>query len=529
MAEDLFIKGGVVYDGTGSLPRNLDIVVRDDRIQALLEGGSSAYSGKVLDVTGLSVCPGFIDTHAHSEFTLLADPRAEAKIMQGVTTEINGNCGLSGGPLIGAYADRREADLTELDISERWQTMEEYLDILASRGPALNFATLVGHGNIRAAVMGYEDRPAGPDEINAMCAMVAEAHLQGVCGLSTGLIYPPGVYASVDELGILAREAGKHGGLYASHMRSEGEGLIEAVSETLRIGELGRLPVHISHLKTAGRENWDKLDKVLSLIDEASGKGQLVTCDRYPYLASSTDLDTVLPSWTFEGGSEKELERLREQTQLERIRAEMAIYLNDSAFWENIRISTVARDENRWMEGLDMAEVSRRLGMQPFDSLIHLLINEKLRVSAIFFGMSKENLIRILETKYTMVGSDASARCFDGITARGRPHPRAFGTFPRFLSRYADSGGTLTFGEAVRRVSGFPATVFGLKDRGFIRPGAFADMVIIDKERLLDLATYEKPFTPPEGIVHVFVNGVQVVREQTVSGDRPGRILKGGG
>lgn len=527
MPDDLLIKGGTVYDGTGSSPRVLDIVIRGDRIHAVLEGGSSS-SGNVLDASGMSVCPGFIDTHSHSEFTLLADPRAEAKILQGVTTEINGNCGLSGGPLIGPYAARREADLKELDIPERWQTVGEYLEILAARRPALNFATLVGHGNIRAAVMGYEDRAADTAEIDAMRALVAEAHIQGACGLSTGLIYPPGVYATVEELGALALESARHGGIYASHMRSEGEGLLEAVAEALFIGELGQIPVHISHLKTAGKENWNKLDGVLSLMDEAYGKGQTVTCDRYPYLASSTDLDSVLPSWTYEGGSERELQRLRDPVQLERIRTEMSAHLADTDFWKSIRISTVVKEDNKWMEGLDMEAVSTRLGMQPFEGLIHLLVDEKLRTSAIFFGMSHENLIRILRNKYTMIGSDASARCFDGITARGRPHPRAFGTFPRFLGRYTDSDGMLSFSEAVRRVSGFPASVFGLNDRGFIRPGVLADIVIVDRERLFDSATYEHPINPPEGIVHVFVNGIQVVREQAVSGERPGRILKGG-
>ncbi len=524
---DIIIKNGNVFDGSGGRPFIADIGVVEDRVAAV-GNLAQAVSELTLDINGFAVCPGFIDTHAHSEFTLLADPRAAAKILQGVTTEVNGNCGLSAGPLIGAYAERREGDLKELNIPERWQSLDEYFLLLENRSPALNFLTLVGHGNIRGAVMGYADRAATSAEMAEMKSLLKNSLEHGACGLSTGLIYPPGVYSDVEELVELLSEVASNGGIYATHMRSESDKVVESVKEALEIGKRGRVPVQISHLKTAGRNNWNKIDEIFRLIDDSISKGQRVTCDRYPYVAASTDLDALLPAWVYEGGTQAEMDRLRDMAVIERIRNEIGHEAGDEQYWEAVRVSTVNRNENKWMEGLDIFEISRRLKKDPFDAYIEILLTERLRVGGIFFGMSEENLKRILRQDYTMVGSDASARCFEGITASGRPHPRAFGTFPRFLGHYARDLQLQTFAEAVRKITSLPAKVFSIQDRGRICEGAYADLVIIDTGSIRDKATFEDPFLAPEGILHVFINGLQVVKNGALTGRRPGRVLRRG-
>jgi len=521
---NIAIVNALVYDGSGGEPFAADVLIRDGRITAV--GNNIASGETVIDASGLCLAPGFIDTHAHSEFTLLADPRAAGKIAQGVTTEINGNCGLSGGPLMGAYAERREADLNEYGIRERWSAMGEFLALLESRNPAVNFATLVGHGNIRGAVVGYAARAATGPEMNEMKALVDDAMRAGAIGLSTGLIYPPGVYSDTAEIAALASVAARHGGIYATHMRSETDRVVESVNETIAIGKSGGLPVHISHMKTAGRRNWHKIDAMLETIETARASGLRVTCDRYPYTASSTDLDSVLPSWAFEGGTEAELARLNDRETLERIRRDMNSEAEDEAFWRTVFVSSTANEKNRWMEGMNMAVIAAQLGKKPFDAMIETIVADRLRTGAIFFGMSRDNLRRILAQEYAMVGTDSSARSFDGITASGKPHPRGFGSFPRYLAKYCRDEGVLPLAEGIRRITSLAASTFGLADRGSIRPGAWADMVILDIDSLMDGATYENPFTPPQGIRHVFVNGVHAVRDGEVTGARGGRILR---
>ena len=310
----------------------------------------------------MAVSPGFIDTHGHSEFTLLADPSAEGKVWQGITTEINGNCGLSGAPLYGEAFEHREGDLKEYDIPERWSSLSEYLGILSSRKPALNFITLAGHGNIRASVLGYTNRKPDLKELEKMQALMRETVDQGAIGLSTGLIYPPGVYSTTEELvdllSSLSRLPDPQQYIYTSHMRSEGDMLVESVEEVIRIGRETGLKVHISHIKTSGQKNWNKIDIVLSLIEEAKKSGIPVTCDRYPYTSSSTDLDTVIPSWAYEGGSEAELRRLKSREISDKIKQEILSEHPEKKYWEDIRVSAVATDRNRWMEGKTIAYIA---------------------------------------------------------------------------------------------------------------------------------------------------------------------------
>jgi N-acyl-D-amino-acid deacylase len=528
MDVDVLIRGGRVYDGAGGEPFVGDVGIAGGRIALIVKGGGrfTGKAEKVVDAKDLSVSPGFIDTHGHSEFTLLADGRAEGKILQGVTTEINGNCGLSAAPLYGEALERREEDIRELGIKERWSTFAEYFALLERSGSALNFAALTGHGNIRASVIGYADRDPDNSEMQRMQALLKDAVGQGAIGLSTGLIYPPGVYGKTGEIIELARCIKDL--IYASHMRSESDRLIEAIEEAVSIGRNSGIAVHISHLKTAGRHNWAKIDKAVSLIEASRAEGLRVTCDRYPYTAASTDLDAVLPAWTYEGGAGEELKRLSNPGTRSLIKGQVILQRPDEEDWNSIVVSSMNSDANRWMEGKTIAFLSERAGKQPVEFLLDILFEEKLRIGAIFHSMNEDNLRRFLALPYLMTGTDSSVRCMDGPTHRGKPHPRGFGTFARFVGRYARDLGLMSMGEAIRRITLLPSETFGLIGRGRLKEGFHADVVVFDEARVIDKASFEEPFLRPEGIHSVFVNGTLVASEGVSTGKRPGRVLRNG-
>ncbi|MCL4456570.1 MAG: D-aminoacylase [Nitrospirae bacterium] len=517
---DCFIKNGLVYNGSGSGPVETNIGIKDERIAYI--GNDEVPAGTVIDAKGLVVSPGFIDTHAHSEFTILADGRAEGKLSQGVTTEINGNCGLSAAPLCGDAFEHREADLKELGIKERWSSFGQYFDILKHKGIAINFATLCGHGNIRASVIGYRDIQPDENAMNEMKRHLSDAVEQGAKGISTGLIYPPGVYSETGELmelsGILSPD-----GIYASHMRSEGDALIESIEEVIAISKGTDVKVHISHIKTAGERNWWKADKAIELIEDARNSGVNVTCDRYPYIAASTDLDTVLPSWVYDGGVEEELRRLKDKAAAEKIKEEIGSKNED--YWKGIFVSSVAQEKNKWMEGENIFDIALKLSKKPIDALFEIIIDEKARAGAIFFSMSEGNLRKFLSLPYAMIGSDSSVRSFSGITRSGKPHPRGFGTFPRFIGKYVRDEGLMPLSEAIRKMTSLPAETFGLKERGFIREGFHADIVIFDYEKIIDNAVFKEPFKMASGINYVFVNGSLAFRNGEFTGSRSGRVL----
>ncbi|MDP2168246.1 MAG: D-aminoacylase [Thermodesulfovibrionales bacterium] len=537
---DLLIKDGRVFDGTGSEPFTADIGIRGGVI-ALVDrkrNSKKTPSNRVVEAAGLIVSPGFIDTHGHSEFSMLADPRAEGKVSQGVTTEINGNCGLSADPLLRDALRQREEDLREYGIKDRWGTLGEYLGILEQKGLVINYATLAGHGNVRASVMGYEDRHQTPAEMEAMKGLLLEALRQGAIGLSTGLIYPPGVFTETEELIELSKCGAKGaspitgGGrapfIYASHMRSEGSGLLEAIGEAIRIGEEAGVHVHISHIKTSGRDNWHKIDEAVGMIEEAQARGIKITCDRYPYTAASTDLDSVLPRWALEGGNDAVLKRLKDKTAGEKIKAGLLAEHPDEGYWESVKVSSVASDKNTWMEGKGIKEISVELGLNPVDALFQILLEERLRAGGIFYSMDEGNLRRFLKLPYCMVGSDSTARSTDGPTRKGKVHPRGFGSFTRFLGRYVRDGGLIAMAEAVYRITALPAETFGLGRRGRIKEGFAADVVVFDESEIIDRATFDEPFLPSAGIRHVIVNGVTVLSHGVMTGRRPGMVLRHG-
>lgn len=535
---DILIRNGTVYDGAGSVPYEADIGVTGDRISLILKKSfrnsrSPQLSGiRTIDARNLIVAPGFIDTHGHSEFTLLADPRAEGKISQGITTEVNGNCGLSAAPLSGEALQQREADLREYDIRDRWSTFSEYFTLLEGRRTALNYCTLTGHGNLRACVSGYQDRSLSSAECARMQNLLKQSVREGSIGISTGLIYPPGIYAETEELIDLCKSVidvdDKGDCIYATHMRSEGDRLVEAIGETIRIAEESGIRVHIAHLKTSGERNWNKLDDALSVISSARNQGLRVTADRYPYTAASTDLDTVLPSWTYEGGSEAEIRRLQDPETQSRIREEILAEHPDYEYWERILVTSVITGKNRWMEGKNIHEIARNQRSHPVDTVLRVLVEEQLRVGAIFMSMNEENLGKILSLPYTMIGTDSSARSFDGLTRRGKPHPRGFGSFPRFLGRLAPGIFQKDFGEAIRKITYLPAITFGISGRGILTEGAYADITVFDSGKIFDRATYENPFAKSEGVHYVIVNGVPALWNGELTGIRNGRVLRRG-
>jgi len=421
---------------------------------------------------------------------------------------------------------QREKDLGELNIRERWSTLDGYFEILEKKGLAFNFATLVGHGNLRACIAGYEDKRLTASDKKKMRILLRGSLREGAIGISTGLIYPPGIYSDTEELVDLARCCKKL--IYTSHMRSEGDKLIESVEEIIRIGKEAGIKVHISHIKTSGEKNWHKIGNAISMIEDARENGARITCDRYPYTAASTDLDTILPSWAYEGGTEKELKRLKSLKFQKKMKKEILCEHPEKEYWEGVIVASVSSEKNRWMEGKSIACIAHYESSEPVDILFKILIEERLRVGAIFSSMNEDNLRRFLSLSYVMIGTDSSSRCTSGPTCKGKPHPRGFGSFPRFLGRYVRDNGVISMREAVHKITMFPAKTFGIDKRGVIRKGAFADLVIFDHGKIIDRATFDEPFLKPEGICYVFVNGKPAIWDGKPTGIFAGRVLRHG-
>jgi len=519
------IKNAMLYDGTGRDGYVTDILIDGDRV-AEVARGLTAPGAQVINAAELAATPGFIDIHSHSEFSLLAEPAAPSKIMQGVTTEVSGNCGMSAAPLLGECAAHRRKDLDEYGIKETWPDFGRFFDLMEGARPAVNFATYCGHGNVRASVTGYTDREPSEDEYRHMERLLDEAMEAGALGLSTGLIYPPGVYSETEELIRLAKVAAKRGGVYSSHMRSEGAKVLDAISEAVRIGREAGLPVQISHLKTAGPSNWGKLTDVVHAVNAARSSGLDITADRYPYVASSTDLDAILPSWTYEGGVDEELRRISDPATRERIKNEIVETHPDPDYWRRVMIASVETEENRELEGRTLEYAAMERGLHPVDALFDILVEERVRAQAIYFTMSEDNLRVFLRQDWMMVGSDSTARALSGVTRQGKPHPRGFGSFPRVLGMYARDEGVITLAQAVRKMTSMPAEKLGLRGRGHIKAGSYADLVIFDPVTVRDKATFEEPYQFPMGIKYVLVNGELAVDDGVQTNARAGRVLR---
>jgi N-acyl-D-amino-acid deacylase len=509
-----------VHDGTGALPFTADIGLDGDRIVDIGDL-RRAEADSTIDAAGAIVCPGFIDVHTHSDAYILLEPAAPSKLYQGVTTEIAGNCGASCAPL---YGDARmPSDWTVHTYPGPWRTVAEYRALVEQIVPGPNMALLVGHNTLRAGVTGYADRPASAEEIRLMVCRLEQALDEGACGLSTGLVYTPGRYAETGEITVLAAATAARGGIYTSHMRSETSRLIEALDETLDIGRHTGIRVQVSHLKAAGRKNWPLLETAIERIRSAQAEGLDVAADRYPYTSSCTDLDIIFPGWASAGGLQAVLARLRDPAERSRLREEL-IRDHDDAYWETITVGSTAHRGNLQYQGQPLTAVAATMKVHPADAALTLADTDELRTAAFFHGMSEDGMLRVLEQPWVMIGSDASLRATTGPLSHDWPHPRAYGSFPRFL-RMALDGKTVPLPEAIRKMTSLPARTFRLADRGEIRKGFAADLLVIDPLTLCERTSYARPHVLAEGIRHVFVNGVHTLRDGTITGHRGGRFL----
>jgi N-acyl-D-amino-acid deacylase len=521
---DILIQGGTVIDGTGAPALRCDVGVTRDTIAAvgMLQ---DAQAREVIDARGLHICPGFIDMHGHSDFNMLVQPPGRGKIMQGITTEVMGNCGLSAAPLLGAAREQRKKSILNLGAELCWTHLDEFADAVKGIKLACHMAPLIGHGNIRGSIIGYGSRQPAPDDMLAMQQLLVRQMEAGAWGLSTGLVYPPGMYAAPDETAGLAKIAARFGGIYTSHMRSEGDRLLESIEETLAVGRSAGIPVQISHLKTQGKRNWHKLPAAFELIEKARSGGMAVFADRYPYTASSTGLDVVFPGWACEGGSAAELERLQSPAMRDRIYADILESMTEAELARDILIAKVITEKNKPLEGLRLGQAADLRGQSVQTALFSILMEEELDVDAVFFSMCEDNLRDILRKSYVMLGSDASVWDTEGVLGAGKPHPRAFGSFPRLLRKYVLEQKLFSLEEAVYKMTGLPASAIGLSERGVIGQGLKADLVLLRLPEVQDRADYADPHRFPAGISRVMVEGIWGVIEGQSTGKYAGRLL----
>lgn len=523
---DLLIVNGMIIDGTSSPWFYGDIGISNGKIWAV-GNLKRRKAKKIIDAKGFFVCPGFIDIHSHSDFHALVDYMCESKVRQGVTTEIVGNCGYSLAPLLGEALEETKRSHFELyGVEAGWQTIEEYLQALESSKPSINYATLVGHGTIRKSVMGYVKRDPTRDELSQMKRLLDQAMKQGGFGMSTGLIYSPGSFAKTEELIELCEVVSKRNGIYTTHMRSESEYLEQSVLESIQIGEKSKVPVQISHHKACGRKYFGKVSKTLQIIEEARLKGIDVTCDVYPYTATATDLDAILPDWVHEGGLQKMLERLKDRTVRERIKKQIDPVQKAMSGYENLYVTYTFTEKNKQFQGKSIAEISKILNKEPLDTAFDLIIEERSKVGMMRFAMDENDVKKVISSPFSMIGSDGSALSHEGVLSHGHPHPRNFGTFPRVIARYVKEFKVISLEQAIYKMTSLPARRINLLDRGIIRPTMAADLVIFDFDRIQDLATYEDPKKYPQGIVHVIVNGEPVIFECEHTKARPGKIFR---
>ena len=532
---DVVIKNGLVVDGTGRRGFRADLGIQDDRIAQLGELESSGT--RTLDAEGCVVAPGFIDIHAHTDELILANPRCESKATQGVTTEVSGNCGHSAAPRGGRQNLEESASrLSEYGIEVTWSTMGEFLDKLPHLPMAVNFATLVGHGLVRSAAMGYADRQPTEGELAEMRRLVEQAMDDGAFGLSSGLIYPPSCYARTEELIELCRSAAPYGGIYATHIRNEGEALLEAVDEALRIGAEAGVGVQISHHKACGRRSWGKVKDSLAVIDEARTRGADVWADQYPYVATATGLGMMLPKWAHDGGTRALLARLRNEDEWRRLREQLLQdtregWIGDFGGWESVVISSVREEKNRFCEGLSLVEVAKITGRDPVDAAMNLLLEEQGSVGITHFVINEEDVATVMRHPAVIIGSDATARAVIGPLGRGKPHPRAYGTFVRVLGKYVREDKVLSLEEAVAKMTGRTARRLSLVGRGVLAEGYYADITVFNPDTVADMATFEDPHRAANGIKYVLVNGRVVLDDGHLAhtdGCGPGRVLRRG-
>jgi len=525
---DVLIKNGFIIDGTGRAGYAADIGIVNGLIK---EVGSlrNVSSREVIDAKGLTVSPGFIDFHSHADVELMRQSSERPKIMQGITTEVIGNCGMAVAPLSKHNLYPQKEYVTSLlgssEIEWSWSNLKQYFTQLERRNIPANVASYAAHGAIRVAVMGFDARKPTQEELDKIKMLAVQAMKEAAVGLSTGLIYPPGCYADIHELVELCKVVAEYDGFYASHVRNESDKLIESLKEAIEIGKRANISVHISHFKISGRSNWSKIGQALDLIHQAKREGIDITCDQYPYTAGSTTLTALLPQWVLAGGLEASLRRLSNARTRRRIRRELHQdipqwdNLAKTTGWDSIVISLVNTEKNKIFEGKSIAKIAELREKDPADVLFDLLTEEKGSVIMVVFQGSEENVRRILQEPTTMIGTD-------GIPRKGKPHPRLYGTFPRILGKYVREEKILSLEEAIHKMTFLPAKRLGLRNVGQIREGNYADLAIFDPAGIMDKSTYENPCEYPKGIEYVLVSGVIVVEGGEPADALPGRVLR---
>jgi N-acyl-D-amino-acid deacylase len=525
---DLIIRNAKVIDGTGNPWFRGDVAVSGAAIAGV--GRVTGEAARVIEANGLCVCPGFIDVHAHGDFTPFDKTVVDYKLRQGITTEVNGNCGFSAAPVhpstVGLVRKYVEGFIApEQGVPWNWRSLGEYLDSIAHARLAINIAPLIGHGALRAAAMGYEQRAPSLAELDTMKALMRESMEQGAFGLSTGLVYVPGTYAQTDEIIDIAKVAARYGGLYATHMRNEGEGLFEAFDEAIQIGWHAEIPVQISHHKAAGKPNHGKVRETLKRLEAERTHGLDITVDQYPYTASSTTLASVLPPSAQVGGVPKIVERLRDPSTRREIRATMVAdpqhgeNMIRGCNWDEILIASVKSARNKVCEGKSLQQIAEMRREEPLDSVFNLLLDEECAVAMIMFTMAEEDVRTVMRHPATMIGTD-------GIWSHGKPHPRIYGSYPRILGMYVRQERLVSLEEAVRKMTSFPAQKFGLWKKGIVRAGMDADVIIFDPDAITERSTFQDPHQYPVGLPYVILNGQVVVDQERYTGKLAGQVVK---
>ena len=524
---DVIIRGGTVYDGTGAPGVVADVGIRGDSIAAV--GDLSAAKGTVeVPATGMAVAPGFINMLSWANEALLVDGRSQSDIRQGVTLEVFGE-GESMGPWNDSMKAEVRAGMGAMQFDITWTTLGEYLDTLAGRGISTNVASFVGAATVRQHVLGHASRAATPEELGRMEALVDQAMQDGAVGLGSSLIYEPGMFATTDELVALSRVVAKHDGLYISHIRNENDSVLDAVDEFLEIARRAGVRAEVYHLKAAGRANWGKMDEVIRRLEAARAEGLTITADMYPYPASATGLDAIMPGWVREGGFDAWRERLMDPVVRRRLKAEWRA--RGGAFVgpggpEGVLLAGFRQDSLKQYTGKRLSEVAVLRGTSPEDTAMDLVIADRSRVDCVYFTMSEDNLRKQIVLPWVSFDSDAASMAPEGIFLRGNPHPRAYGTFARVLAKYVRTDSVLTLPDAIRKLTSLPAKNLNIARRGTLAPGFHADVVVFDPATIQDHATFERPHQYATGVSQVFVNGVQVIRDGEHTGAKPGRVAR---
>lgn len=531
MVFDMVINNGTLIDGTGNPWIKADIGIIGQRISEIGQIGVEK-SSKAIDASGLVVCPGFVDIHSHSDLTLIVNPKAESKIRQGISTEIIGNCGDSAAPLNDFL--REEISKTNPFIQRSgnhidWSSMAEYLECLNKQGVAVNVVPLVGHGNVRGCTLEFDNRSPSNAELDEMKKTLRSAMEEGAFGMSAGLLFPPGSYATTEELIELSKVVAQYDGIYTSHIRGESENLFKSMIEAILIGEKGGLPVEISHHKASGKENWGKTRDTLRMIDEARERGVDVTCDVYPYTAASIQLFALLPPWVREGGTEKMKMRLMDEGNRKRLRKEMVVSTENwssllkAANWDATMIAQSGNNPN--YEGRTIAEIAQEKKMDPFDFTFDLLIEEN-GTCVVRSIMCEEDVSTVMQHPTSMIATDSSSVAPYGPLGEGKPHPRSYGAFPKVLGKYVREEGILTLENAIRKMTSMPAQRIGIRDRGLIKKGMCADICIFDSKTIMDNATFENPHQFSTGVKYLLVNGKLVLEGEIQTAVLAGQVLR---